>query len=320
MKYKVAIKLGDSYSKDRRGYLASARIRGHWLAKYWPECDDFFYPEEFPEYKGDFFNPVNQFHILEKYDVVILNKTYEWKLAKALHFRGIKIIVDFCDPDFLLSHSSEQRVNDCLETLKYTDLVVVNGKTLKKYLKKFYKGRIEIVPDRIDLDSIKKQKTEHNESFDKIVWYGYNENLRILEPYLKRIIEMGLEITIISDKFFENFIMVGCKYDPKKRITFKVFHPELFNEQVIEHDAVFIGEDKDKYLSKFKSPNRALNAWAMKMPVAFNLKDLKFFKDKKMRVWDANEGYKFVKKYADIKQSVKEYVIIVQGLLNRRCI
>ena len=76
MAYKVALKLGDSYGKEQRGYLASSRIRGHWLAKYWTQADDCFYPEEFPKYEGDFFNPDNQMEILKDYEAVIFNKTY----------------------------------------------------------------------------------------------------------------------------------------------------------------------------------------------------------------------------------------------------
>jgi len=316
-RYSVGLRLADAYSKEKRGYLASSRIRGHYLSKYWPECDDFFYPEEFPEYEGDFFNPVNQFKILKNYDAVIFNKAYEHKLVKLLRENGQIVIVDFCDPDFLLSHSSEQRVSDCLKTLKYTTLAVVNGKAIKEELRKVYKGPIVIIPDRLDLEGLSRKET-HNRELKKIVWYGYSENLRVLEPYMKDIIDMGLEITIISDRFFESLTLVGCKFRPSERVSFRVWHPETVNEQILGHDAVFIGRDLDPYLSKFKSDNRADLAHALNMPVAYDIKDLERLKPVEARIIDSKEGLRDVRRYKDVRHSVFVYDKIMRKLLRRR--
>ena len=315
--YRVAAKCGDSYKKDVRGYLASSRIRIHNLAKYWDECDDYFYPEEFNQTNEEFFNPDNQFKILKDYDVVILNKTYEWRLALRLKENHQFVVIDFCDPDFLLSHSSETRRNNCLQTLRYTDLCIVNGKEMKKELRKVYKGPIEIIPDRLDLQGL-PQKEIHNDELKRIVWYGYSENLRVLEPYMKQIINMGLEITIISDGFFKNLILVGCKYKPKDVITYKSWHPETINKQILSTDCVFVGKDKDKYLSKFKSNNRALTGWAMGMPVAFDIRDLKKLKSREARIKNAWNGNRMVREKFDIRHSVFEYDKIIKKLINRR--
>lgn len=315
MKYKVAIKLGDSYSKETRGYLASSRIRGHWLAKYWPECDDWFYPEDFPQYKNDFFNPDNQMKILKDYDAVVFNKTYEHKLAKRLKENGQFVIVDMCDPDHLLTHSSEQRKKDCLETLKYADVVVTNGEVLKESISKVYPKEIEIIPDRLDLESCYPKKKEHRKKLKKIVWYGYSENLRVLEPYMKDIINMGIEIMIISDKFFDNLMLPGLKNDPKELITFKNWHPDTVNQQIIESDVAFVGRDLDPYLSKFKSSNRQNLAEALKMPVAYDIDDLKKLKTQFAREQNAEQGYYNVRRYFDVRHSVSAYDTIIKRLL-----
>ncbi len=316
--YRVAFRLADAYGKEKRGYLASSRIRGHYLSKYWDECDDCFYPEEFLQYEGDFFNPINQMKVLRGYNVVILNKTYEHKLAKLLQENNQIVIIDMCDPDHLSSHSSKQRKSDCLKTMKYADLIVVNSEELKKSVREVYKSQIEIIPDRIDLDSCQPQKEKHNETFRKIVWYGYSENLRVLEPYLKDIVDMGLEITIISDKFFENFFLVGCKHDPKELITFQVWRPERINKQIINRDAVFIGKDPDPYLSKFKSDNRANLGYALGMPVAFDIKDLKSFWNCYAREYNAKKGQYRVRRYFDIRHSVSAYNKIIKKLIKEK--
>jgi len=319
MRYKVCLKLGDSYGKEKRGYLASSRIRGHNLSKYWPECDDIFYPEEFGQTSEEFFNPRNQFNILKDYDVVILNKTYEWRLAKMLKYNGQIVIVDMCDPDHLLTHSSPQRVKDCLATLEYATAVVVNGQEMQKSVAEVYEGEIHIIPDRMDLNDL-PQKTKHNEKMERIVWYGYSENLRVLEPYLKDIIDLGLEITVISDKFFDNLLIAGCKYRPQDKITFKVWHPETINEQILAHDAVFVGDDLDAYYSKFKSNNRAMTAYSLGMPVAWDIDDLKRLQSKVSRELDAKEGSLMCRRYFDCRHSVWEYNNLIQDLMRRqRC-
>lgn len=314
MRYKVAIKLGDSYGKERRGYLASSRIRGHNLSKYWRECDDFFYPEEFNQTSEEFFDPRNQFKILKDYDVVIFNKTYEWRVAKMLNENGQIVIVDMCDPDHLLTHSSQQRVNDCISTLEYATAVVVNGQEMKDSVNEVYKGEIHIIPDRMDLEGL-PQKTNHSENLEKVVWYGYSENLRVLEPYLKDIIDMGLEITVISDKFFDNLLIAGCKHKPQDKITFKVWHPDTINEQILSHDAVFIGDDLDPYFSKFKSNNRAMTGYSLGMPVAWDIDDLNRLKSKSTRELDAKEGSLMCRRYFDCRHSVWEMDQLIKKLL-----
>ena len=315
---KFALKCGDSYGKEKKGYLASSRIRGHWLANYWLDLDERFYPENFNQTSEEFFQVDNQLRILQGYTTVILQKTYEWRLAQRLRERGQLVIVDCCDPDWLSSHSSEQRKNDCLKTFDNADAVVVNGKYMAESVKKVFKGLVEIIPDRIDLKTCYPKKDYQKEEVRSVVWYGYSENLRVLEPYLKKIINLGLEITIISDKFFQNLILTGCKYNPKEKITFKVWHPETINQQIIEHDIVFTGKDLDQYLSKFKSNNRKLTAWALNMPVAENIKDLKRLLSREERIKDVFNGNKLVREKFDIRHSVYVYEHLINRLIYRR--
>ena len=311
---KVAFKLGDSYGKEKRGYLASSRIRGHWVAKYWNQADDIFYKEEFPTFKDNFFDTKTQLHLLRDYDVVIINKTYEHALAGELLKQGKKVIVDLCDPDWLLSHSSVQRSNDCLKTLKNATCAVVNGEEMKEELKKVFNKPIYIIPDRMDFNSYPVRKEKHRDKIKSLVWYGYNENLRVLEPYLTGILEMDYEITIISDKFFEGTPIITSK-DPSKYITFKVWHPETVNEQIIKHDIVFIGHDPDPDLRKWKSNNRALTGYALGMPVAYTLEDLMKLKTKESRIIDVKRNYQLAREQFDVRRSVDDYKKIIKEIL-----
>jgi len=86
--------------KDGRKDIGSSRIRGHWLAKYWPEAEIFKYGKQ--------------------YDVVIFQKAYD--LHYASEFKGLKIL-DLCVRDDSLIFSnrgwlypSEIKIGDKLLT------------------------------------------------------------------------------------------------------------------------------------------------------------------------------------------------------------
>ena len=312
MTYRIAAKCCDSYGKESRGYLASSRIRIHWLSRSWPECDDYFYPEDFNQTSEQFFKVDNQLKILKDYDAVILNKTYEWRFARELQKRGQKVIVDCCDPDWLLSHSSKQRMNDCLETFKNCDVIVVNGEEMKLSVEKVTKKPVRIIPDRLDLEWHEPRKETQNDEMKRLVWYGYNENLRVLEPYLFDILSQGYELTVLSDKFFLSLVLPGGW---GKQITFKIWDPFTANEIIKQHDCVFIGKDPDDYLRQFKSNNRALTAFALGLPVAFDTEDLEKLKSKTARKINVNQGWYEVRRFYDIRHSVLDYDKIVKELL-----
>lgn len=308
---KVALRLADAYRREKeRNNLASSRIRGHFLAKYWPECDDNFYPSEFDV--KDFFSTKTQLDILSGYDTIILNKTYEPELAEELVRRHKKVILDICDPDFLKGYASERRVRDCCATMRYADVIVVNGKELKKAIEAKTDKPVFIIPDRLDLDWHKPKKKEHSKELKSLVWYGYSHNLRTLEPYMKELVEKDYKLTIISDKFFENLFLPTNK-DVEDKIRFVNWQLETVNEEIIKHDCVFTARDRTWY-SKFKSNNRTITAWALKMPATSTIKGIEYLNGKVSRKKASKRGWKEVKEGFDIRQSVKQYKDIISKL------
>jgi len=241
---KYAIKLSDSYKKTKRGWHASSRIRGHWLAKYWDELDDIFYPEYFEQEYNEFFETENQLEILEKYDVVIIHKAYETELIKALHDRGQKIVIDLSDPDYLLGFSNVGRAGQCLTSLAHSDACVVNNKKMIEDLKKGYDKPIFYIPDRIDPEIIEPQ-----EIVKEIVWYGHSDNHESIKPLIKSITKQ-YKLKIISDKPIEGTLFVE-------------YNPATINEEIKKSDAVILGYKMNEY----KSSNREQLAIALNMPV-----------------------------------------------------
>ena len=88
--------------------MGSSRIRGKWLANYWPECEMFV--------KG------------RPYDFVIYQKVYWPEHAKI--FKGIKIL-DFCEPSFLYWNHRRQ------ETLENIDAVTCATEALAREFCRF---------------------------------------------------------------------------------------------------------------------------------------------------------------------------------------
>lgn len=308
--YKCVMKLADAYrNESRRNKLASSRIRGHALSRYWKKCDDNFYPSDYNWQGNDFYELKTQLDNLEQYDIVIMNKTYEAELIRKLRSRGQKVILDMCDPDWLEPYySDENRKRKCLNTMKEVDVIVVNGKELYKSVKELFpKKPIYIIPDRLDLEWHKPQKEKHNKILKKICWYGYSPNLITLEPYIKDIIKMGLHLLVISDKFFENLILIGVK-NPKEYISFEKWELETINKLIISCDCVFLGDK----LTKWKSNNRSLTAFALRMPVAFDIEDLDKLKSVDERIKNAEKGYKMVVKDYDSRLSVRDYKRILK--------
>lgn len=86
--------------------VGSSRIRARWLCDFWPEAQEY--------------------HVGEKYDVIIFQKAY-WQ-EMMVKFDGIKIF-DLCDPDWLIPRP-------VVESAQLCDAVVTSTQALADYLKK----------------------------------------------------------------------------------------------------------------------------------------------------------------------------------------
>lgn len=243
---KIAIKLCDSYRKERRGWHASSRIRGHWLAKYWDELDDIFYPDYFKQEYHEFFKLENQLDKLKDYDAIIMHKTYEFELAKQLRLRKQKVVVDLSDPDYLLGFANVGRAGQCMLTLNNSDACVVNNEKMIDDLKKGYDKPIFYIPDRIDPKLIEPRNIK------TIVWYGHSDNIQSLMPYLERLTKK-YKVKVISDK----------PILPIYQTEFIEYNPETINDEIKKCDAVFLGDK----LNEYKSPNRLQLAKALNKPI-----------------------------------------------------
>ncbi|HBX15888.1 MAG: hypothetical protein UV20_C0009G0036 [Candidatus Magasanikbacteria bacterium GW2011_GWA2_42_32] len=260
--------------------IGSSRIRCDWPIKYWQEAERFK--------QGRY------------YDVIIFQKAYWIDYAKT--YKGIKIL-DICDPDWMEAGS---RV---IEMMQYVDAITTSSIELAKAAVHFTNKPIWFIPDRIDLDSHRDRK-EHTGRAKSVVWFGYSHNFPTLHQATKPLIDLGLDLIVISDSPFHPAANFVNKID----ITNIAWGPNTVNRDILRGDIV-INPKLSTGRFKFKSTNKTLTSWALGMPVVENDKELKFFLEEKNRKDEAAKRLVEIKEKWDVKYSVEEYKKLINDLI-----
>jgi len=261
-----------------RKNLGSSKIRGEWLCNHWDEAEIF-----------------NQ---AENYDVVIYQKAYWVEHAKL--FKGIKIL-DICDPDFL---SWGYRT---VEMIEEVDAVTTSTEALAEALRRFTDKPVLCIPDRIDLDTIERTKYHKGEG-KTVGWYGYSTGFEMLKPALYFLKKLGLNLTVISDGGFS----LPAGYESMQLINLPHNWDTIYDD-LLDLDIVINPQSK-KGRYKYKSNNKTILAWALGLPVANDIDDLKKFKSEEERRKEQVIRLKEVKEKWDVKLSVKEYKEFISSL------
>jgi len=261
-----------------RKNLGSSKIRGQWLINHWDEA------EIFEQGKN--------------YDVVIYQKAYFVDHAKI--FKGIKIL-DICDPDFL---SWRYRT---VEMIQEVDAITTSTEALAEAIRNFTDKPVLCVPDRIDLDTIEKTKYHKGEA-KTVGWYGYSTGFEMLKPVLYFLKKLRLNLTVISDGGFS----LPAGYESMQLINLP-HNWETVYDDLLDVDIIVNPQTKSgRY--KYKSNNKTILAWALGLPVANDIDELKKFKSEEERRKEQILRLKEVKEKWDIQLSVKEYKEFISSL------
>lgn len=276
---KIGFSTMEKFDNRVKDSVGSSRIRGNWLIKYWPEAEEY--------------------HIGEKYDVLIFQKVY-WR-EMLTKFEGVKIL-DICDPDWIEGKPVLEYVDMC-------DATVTSTPSLAEYMKKFRpNAEIICIPDRIDL-SVHKKKEKHEGKAKKVVWFGYSQNIHYIFKTFDDLIRMGLELTVIADQPFNPPIA----YQNLKVINIPYSYPQV-HEEIIKSDMVLMPETNDDVRGGFKSNNKTLTAWALGMPVVKNWEDLERFMSPEERQKEADKRYQEIKDNWQVQKSVEEYKALIDKI------
>lgn len=214
---------------------ASARIRGQWVAKYLQKagwnCDVAKHWEEPGTADVSFFQKAYQ-------------HTRALPLAKSLTEAGKAVVFGLCDADWLL-----QRKQPALtRILSYCTAAVGCSPILTAWLSQYVPSFT--IGDGVDMDLHSQTKEHSDKKVLKVVWFGNQNNWRVIEDKIGQVTASGHEMVTISDH-------------PKASKSWSL---EMVNRDILECD-IFWDPRGFGYEWECKTNNKELKAWALGIPV-----------------------------------------------------
>ncbi len=271
--------------------IGSSKIRCHWLIENWRKI-------------GKNIGDAEVFRMGKKYDAIIFQKAYFIEYAKA--FKGIKIL-DLCDPDWL------NWPYKMVEMMKEVDGITTSTQALADSVAKFTDTPVWYLPDRVNLDIIKRiKKHKGNGRAKSVVWYGYSQNFPMVKSAVPALKKENLNLSVISD---QPFSMPGW---PENIELVNLFYNEEHVYNDIAQSDIVINPISNSAHWKYKSNNKTVIAWALGMPVAADDRELKKFLTEEGRIEEVNKRLKEVKEKYDVKISVKELKNIIIHLSKKK--
>jgi len=226
------------------------------------------------------------------YDAIIYQKAYWKEHMKA--FKGIKIF-DLCDPDWLDN-------KPIMEVIEYCDAITVPTEALQVFLKQLTDKPIVVIPDRLDPEEHINPKTEHIGKARSVVWFGYSQNQEALDQTVGVLQSKGLRLVVISDHPY-HAADVNIQYDYK-----------TINDEITKHDILLLPTYQKNFRHAYKSNNKTLTGWALKMPVANEVPDLDRLMSAEERQKEAEEKYSLAMGEYHSRLSGPQYIELIESI------
>lgn len=276
-----------TYEKyHNRKQVGSTQIRVHNLLKYWPEASLYKYGE--------------------KPDVMVFQKVYtapDFDFPETLDC--IKIL-DICDPDWLEDKEVKR-------TVDAVDAVTVPTKALKEFIEQLTDKPVKLIPDRFDLSEFPTKPKTHKGTAKKLVWFGYSHNAKKLKDALPAIIELNLELTIISNKDPSVLMWAeAISLDKKKYKSIKYDQATIYSE-LAKYDIALLPQGTSPQ-DRFKSNNKEIIANLCGLPVAKTRKELTDLLDPRVRNRESVKQHAIAKKDYDCIISIREMKELINDL------
>jgi len=285
---KIGILTMELHENREKNTVGSSRIRGSWLVKHWPEAE--------------------LFKIGQKYDAIIFQKVYFLRFLK--NYKGIKIL-DLCDPDWLEGKPIKETIDLC-------DAVTVSSKALQEFICQMTDKPVIFIPDRMDPEShtIKKQ---HKGRAQKVVWFGYAHNHRVIDSALATIKRLGLKLTIISDLPYHPGSNIGDIDNEwiSRNVTNIKYDYDSINEEIVNGGDIVINPKIDTGKFKYKSDNKTYTAWMLGMPVATDSAELEKLMDQQARIQEADKRLSQAQNELITPLSVAQYKDLITKLQHK---
>ena len=241
-------------------------------------------------------------HPIRKISEVDKNKSvvYNFNVGSDHSYVVDGVVVKNCDPDWLSSDLEFKKLEQNI------DAITCASKEIYKFIKQIAIKPVYYVSDRVNLDIINKQK-EHTDIAKTVGWFGYHHNAKVVLPQiLSSISKLGLKLMVISNG----------DYKPKESANIEVenrpFLWDTFMYDMMDCDIIMNPRPFRQKRFKYKSNNKTIISWAMGIPVADTLDDLKRFMNPEERKKEAVKRLKEVKENYSTEQSIKQFKDIIK--------
>lgn len=262
--------------------VASSRVRGYWMMKYWPEAEVNIYGK--------------------KYEVVIYQKSYLLEHAKK--FDGIKIL-DICDPDWVDMQPIREMVDN-------VDAITCPTQAWADLFSQMTDKPIIVIPDRQDLEYCKAKKI-HRGRAKEVVYFGYAHNSYVLGQAMPALSRLGLNLSVISNEMV-NLKTQSTAYNGEPiNDRWTKWDVDTFCKELIKSD-ICLMPPVYKPNDRFKSNNKTTLAKALGMVVATNAEELEKFMDPVERQKESEKGLEEVRRFYDIRDSVKQMQSLIEQI------
>lgn len=235
-------------------------------------------------YPCEMFKEVNK----NTYNIVVFQKTYgkeHIELAKTLKNRGVKIVFDLCDNNFVIHGSSntqksQERLNRLKEMIELSDAVSVPTPELSKSISHHYVVIIDDAIDDVSSNFLYDLYLASRGTFSplkkpdlKLVWYG-NKGKSNPPSGLSSLSKILPEIEKLNSCFPSSLTIISDSKSAVDKFTQEVSFPIHYYEwnrktfQYIfrKHDVCIIPVDINP-LTLCKSNNRLVSSLMLGLPV-----------------------------------------------------
>ena len=271
---------------NKKPVAGSTNIRVNQLIKYWPGADLYQYGE-FPETL-----------IFQK---VYIAEDYKWPA----HFEGVKIL-DVCDPDWLEGVA-------IVESAHAMDAITCPTEPLAEFMRQFHRN-VHVVPDRFDIDVLPDPKVHKGEA-KTVVWFGYSHNAECLKPAVNKILELGLNLIVISND--DPMIQRWTTLEKDDFYTYIKYDEETIYEDLKKADFALLPEGS-RPVDIFKSNNKTIKANLAGLPVARTAEDMDLYMAESARIEWQKKNYNKIEEDYDVRKSVEEMQQIIKDIMEKK--
>lgn len=204
-------------------------------------------------------------------DAKAAERGQDWiRQMRELRARGGKVVLDFTDDHLGIESAMTPFYRTAMDNV---DLVVCSSALLARNLGNQYQGRLEVIPDAIEIPTIPPKQYLHSPI--TALWFGHASNLRYLVDFLPRLaMPEPLRLIVLCNAEGLQMLQSSPPAIPRNiQAEGGVWSVPAMLDAARQSDLCIIPSDPSDRRKAGVSSNRLLTALAMGLPTAADLLD-----------------------------------------------